>query len=290
VERLQEGLMSVDAELRVPLATVRRVRFNFTEPTDDVLLLDDDAYWLDLCLTPRPRNSRACYREHWGPDRFERIGDVFLVPAGEVLHARADCGRQTSIICLLHAGPIRTLFEDDLEWDDRRLEASLDISSARIRNLVLRLDDEARHPGFASEMLAELVAGQLAIELFRYGAAISDGPATGGLAPWRLRIIDERLAVRSGPPTLAELSGLCNLSVRQLTRGFRTSRGCSIGEYVARKQIDHAKRLLAGEESVQSIAYSLGYSSPSSFSCAFRRATGQTPREFRHSELRTGDS
>jgi AraC family transcriptional regulator len=103
------------------------------------------------------------------------------------------------------------------------------------------------------------------------------------LAPWRLRIIDERLEALRVAPTLAELAGLCSLSVRQLTRGFRASRGCSIGEYVAQSQIDHAKRLLASEESVKTIAYSMGFASPSSFSYAFRRATGLTPRQFRQS-------
>jgi len=108
------------------------------------------------------------------------------------------------------------------------------------------------------------------------------------LAPWRLRIIDDRLAACRAAPTLTELAGLCRLSVRQLTRGFRASRGCSIGEYVARSQLDHAKQLLATEESIKSIAYSMGFTSPSNFSTAFRRATGQTPRQFRQSELRTG--
>jgi AraC family transcriptional regulator len=287
VERPEEGLMTVEAELRVPLATARVVRFNFIQPSDDIFL-EEDAYCLDLCLTPRPRNSRACYREHWSPHRFEPIGDVLLVPAGEALHARADCGRQASIVCLLHAGPIRAWFEDDLEWTDRRLEASLDIRSENIRSLILRLGEEARHPGFASPMLAELVAEQMAIELFRYRAAITDAPATGGLAPWRLRIIDERLVEQRTAPTLAELAGLCQLSVRQLTRGFRTSRSCSIGEYVARSQIARAKRLLASEESIKSIAFSLGFSSSSGFCNAFRRATGQSPRQFRQSALPCG--
>jgi AraC family transcriptional regulator len=280
--------MTVESELRVPFATARHLHFNFTEPMDDILLLEEDAYWLDHCLTPRPPNSRGCYREHWSPHRFERLGDVFLVPAGEVLHARSDCGRQASIVCVFHAEPIRDWFEDDLEWTDRRLEASLDIRSGNIRRLILQLGEEAHHPGFASRMLTELIAGQLAIELFRYGAAITDEPATGGLAPWRLRIIDERLAECCAAPTLAELAALCTLSVRQLTRGFRASRGCSIGEYVAKSQIDHAIELLATEESIKSIAYSLAFASPSSFSSAFRRATGQTPRAFRRSQLRTG--
>ncbi len=82
-------------------------------------------------------------------------------------------------------------------------------------------------------------------------------------------------------PTLAELAALCGLSVRQLTRGFRASRGCSIGEYLESSRVAHARRLLAAGQSVKSIAYALGFASPSGFCFAFRRATAETPREFR---------
>jgi AraC family transcriptional regulator len=74
--------------------------------------------------------------------------------------------------------------------------------------------------------------------------------------------------------------------VRQLTRGFRANRGRSIGDHVAQCRLDNAKRLLATNESVKSIAYSLGFASPSSFCFAFRRATGETPRQFRQRTLR----
>ena len=296
VERPEDGLLTVEtehgqitveAELRVPLATAQLIRFDWTEPCDDIIT-EEDAHRVDLSLRPRPRNARACYPAHWRSRRFERIGDILFVPAGEVFHVRGDCARRlASIVCVLHAGPIHALLEDELAWTHRRLEAGLDIRSASMRSLLTRLGEEVRRPGFASQLLAELIAGQIAIELFRYGAAITDGPTTGGLAPWRLRIIDEKLMEQRTAPTLAELAGLCNLSVRQLTRGFRASRSCSIGEYVAKSQLDHAKRLLTTEESIKSIAYSLGFASPSNFSTAFRRATGQTPREFRQSERRT---
>jgi AraC family transcriptional regulator len=284
MERPQDG-MTFEAELHVPLATVALARYDYTEPCDSTIFYEE-AHCLDLSLTPRPPNSRACYIEYWGPHRFERLGEVIFLPAGEAFHLRRDRGGNASITCQLHTEAIRALFEDDLAWTDR-LEASLDISSSSIRSLTLRLGEEVRHPGFASQMLAELITAQIAIELFRYRAAISDGPATGGLAPWRLRIIDERLAEHCAAPTLVELGRLCHLSVRQLTRGFRASRGCSIGDYVTRSQIDHAKRLLSTDESIKSIAYSLGFASPTNFSYAFRRATGLTPREFRQRELRT---
>jgi AraC family transcriptional regulator len=280
MEQFSIGPMTVEAELRNPAATVQLARFHFDEPRDD-FLHDRDSYWLDLCLTPRTRNARACYPAHWSPHRFERLGDVFAIPPGEAFHARTDAGKQTSLICQLRPELVRKWFEGDLEWTDRRLEASLDISSVSIRSLLYRLAAEARHPGFASDMLVELISVQIAIELGRYCESITDRRAVGGLSPWRLRLIDERLTELREAPTLGELASLCNLSVRQLTRGFRASRGCSIGDYAAQARIENAKRLLATEESVKGIAYSMGFSSPSSFAYAFRRATGSTPRQFR---------
>jgi AraC family transcriptional regulator len=140
-----------------------------------------------------------------------------------------------------------------------------------------------RHPGFASEMFVELIAAQLAIELERYFARFDEIPKTGALAQWRLMVIDERLNDAQEIPTLSELAALCKLSVRQLTRGFRASRGCSIGDHVANSRIERAKRLLASTQSIKTIAYSLGFTSSSGFCFAFRRATGLTPGEFRAS-------
>ena len=275
-----EALMTVDAEIRVPAATTRLVRFHVPGPADDILR-EEETYWLDLCLTPRPANARACYLDRWRPDRFERIGRVFLLPPREIMQVRSEGGpTQASVLCHLRPEPFRQWFEGDLEWTDCRVEAGLDIPDGNIRRLLLRLADELRNPGFASEAMVELIVAQLAIELGRYCLAIKEGPQAGGLAPWRLRLIDERLREVRKAPTLSELAMLCNMSVRQLTRAFRASRGLSIGDHVAQSRIDTAKRLLTTDESVKGVAYSLGFASPSSFSFAFRRATGQTPREF----------
>lgn len=277
---------TIEAELSVPIATTQIVRFHIPAPTDSILCRDD-VYLLDLCLTPRPINTRASYHDRWGPHRFERLGDLFLVPPGQPMHVKNDSScSQASIVCQLHAEPIRQWLGEDIDWTDRRLEASLDISSGTIRHLLRRMAQEARSPGFASALLVEMIAGQLAIELARYCEAVTDAPVSGGLASWRLRLIEERLRDGRAPPTLIELAELCSLSVRQLTRGFRTSRGCSIGDYVVQSRIDSAKRLLSTDDSVKAIAYAIGFSSTSSFSYAFRRATGVTPRQFRQRILR----
>jgi AraC family transcriptional regulator len=131
-----------------------------------------------------------------------------------------------------------------------------------------------------------MVAGQLAVEVARYCEAIAEGPISGGLASWRLRLIDERLQQTGEVPSLDALASLCSISIRQLTRGFRASRGCSIGDHIAHSRIDMAKRLLGTSDSIKAIAFALGFASPSSFSYAFRRATGSSPRQFRQRQLR----
>jgi hypothetical protein len=48
-----QHLMTIEGELRAPVATAQLVRFQFPSPLDNVLH-DEDRYRLDLCLTPRP--------------------------------------------------------------------------------------------------------------------------------------------------------------------------------------------------------------------------------------------
>jgi AraC family transcriptional regulator len=268
------------AELRSEVAKAQLIRFDLHEPVDRIKTVQD-SLWLDLCLTPRPPDARACYPDAWDPHHFERIGEIFFVPPGATLHARSEPGSLTCMVCQIDPGLIEKWFDGDLQWTEWRLKAGLDVADRSIRGQLLRLTREVCHPGFASEMLFDLIVPQLAIELGRYCASIQESRAKIGLAAWRLRLIDERVRELGKAPSLSELAELCNLSVRQLSRGFRTSRGCSIGQYVEQTRVENAKRLLIAGKSIKSIAFSMGFSSPSSFSFAFRRTTGISPAEYR---------
>lgn len=272
-------LMTVEAEVRVADATAQIAQFHHQGPSDYVMR--QETCWLDLSLTARPTNARARYVDGWGPHRYERVGAVLFVPAGHAFQFRTDGGSMASLVCQIRPELLRKWSEGELEWTDRLLEAGLDLSDANLRAPLVRLAEELRAPGLGGQALAELLVGQVTIELARHCAALKERPASGGLAAWRLRLIDERLSEVREPPTLDELAGLCNISVRQLTRGFRASRGCPMGDYIARKRAEFAKRLLATDESLKSIAHSLGFATHSSFTSAFRRATGETPRQFR---------
>jgi AraC family transcriptional regulator len=268
----------IEAEMPLAIGHIELVRNFWTAPIDTFGTAR--AHHLELSLLPRSTIAHGNFPEHWGPHRFEPIGEMFLLPADYRVHAKSDCRHQNSIVCNFDPAAVSTWF-GDLQWTDCRLQGSLDIANNSIRNLLFRIREEIRSPGFASQTIVELMAGQIAIELSRHLMGIDDNRPIGGLAPWRLRLIDERLADDKAPPSLTELAELCNLSVRHLTRAFRASRGRSIGSYVAEHRIDLAKRLLATGMCIKSVAYSTGFTAPSNFAAAFARATGETPRQYK---------
>jgi AraC family transcriptional regulator len=282
---MNNATVAVDAELSVAALVAQIVRFDIPQPTSAVHAIED-RYHLNMCLTPRPLSSRGGYHRRWGPHRLERLGDIFLVPPGESLFIRGGSGRQASLICHLDPTLVHEMAGTTLAWDDQHLATTLDIGSARIRAILFRVTEEVRHPGLGWDRMLDLLAGELALELARHCLEAAERPITGGLSGWRLRLIDERLAEDARTPTLQELAALCNLSVRQMTRGFRVSRACSIGDYIEQRRMESAKRLLMAGESVKTIAFAMGFASPSSFTFAFRRAVGASPSTFRQRQGR----
>jgi AraC family transcriptional regulator len=114
------------------------------------------------------------------------------------------------------------------------------------------------------------------------GSRGADVAVRGGLAPWQQRIvsgyIDEHL---SEPISLATLAGLVRLSSYYFCRAFKQSFGVPPHRYHTNRRIEQAKVLLAGRNrSVTEIGLSLGFSESSSFTAAFRKATGQTPSSY----------
>ena len=274
------GAMEIEGELIVPGASVRLMHYHFPEPPESKLFVEG-RFRIELCLTTRHQSARACYRDFWNAQRFERLGALCVLPPSQTVIAKSDERRSTSaIVCEIDAAPILQMYENQPEPADHLLLASLDFRDTRIRALLLRLAEEARHPGFASEVVVESVVTLMSVELFRAGVELVERSHGGGLAPWQLRRIDERLEEAREAPTLALLAELCRISVRQLTRGFRASRGSSLGAYVAASQMEHAKRLLMCGDSVTVVAGRLGFSASSTFCFAFRRAMGMSPGEF----------
>jgi AraC family transcriptional regulator len=84
--------------------------------------------------------------------------------------------------------------------------------------------------------------------------------------------------------TVEALASLANLSVFHFARCFKHTTGQSPYQYVLGWKIRRAQHLLrAGELPLAAISDALGFASPAHFSAAFKRATGQRPRDVQRS-------
>lgn len=93
------------------------------------------------------------------------------------------------------------------------------------------------------------------------------------------RLIDERWSEQL---TLQAIARTCGLNRAKLTAAFRELFHCSIGEALATKRLEEARRmLLTTDLPVSSVGYRNGYQNNAAFSRAFSRRFGVPPTGFR---------
>lgn len=92
----------------------------------------------------------------------------------------------------------------------------------------------------------------------------------------------------SRPWSVDELARLAKLSTSQFYRCFRQQIGSSPIDWLRRRRISEAKRMLAETDTpIHTIAKSVGYEDPFYFSRDFKRAVGLAPRSYRYQECIT---
>ncbi|WP_156256369.1 helix-turn-helix domain-containing protein [Sandarakinorhabdus oryzae] len=107
--------------------------------------------------------------------------------------------------------------------------------------------------------------------------------ATGGLAPWKLRRVIERIDQDlSEELSIAALAEMCQLSPFHFARAFKSSTGKSPHAFIIERRLGLAARLLIETPlSITEISLAVGWNGSSNFAKMFRRAFGRTPSEFR---------
>lgn len=202
----------------------------------------------------------GCEFSHWHEARSGGRVVLFYFDPDAIPLARSDgAGDQTS--------EPRLFFED----------AALLSTAEKLASLL-----ESPHCG--SRDYVEALARVLAHELVRMqqGQSRTKQIVRGGLASWQQRVvttyIEEHLAEPISLATLAELAGL---SAYHFCRAFKQSFGLPPHRYHTAKRIEHAKTLLAKHVfSVTDIGMRVGFAETSSFTAAFRKATGVTPSTY----------
>lgn len=103
---------------------------------------------------------------------------------------------------------------------------------------------------------------------------------------WLLRIRERLHASLHLRPTVVELAESEGLHPVYLTRRFRETYGTSVSAYLRRlKVFEGARRLLAGSDTLTTIAHDLGFADQSHFCRSFQAALHMTPTEFRRQWL-----
>ncbi|UGY16387.1 helix-turn-helix transcriptional regulator [Bradyrhizobium septentrionale] len=131
------------------------------------------------------------------------------------------------------------------------------------------------------QQLTELLATRLLLAHASSPTTIQ--PVRGGLAPKALLRAIERLRSDSDADvSLAALASEAGLSRFHFCRAFRESTGLSPHAWLRQHRLEQAMNMLQNtDEPIVSVAAELGYASQTAFAAAFKKMTGEAPRDWR---------
>ena len=148
-----------------------------------------------------------------------------------------------------------------------------------------RLAAELAEPGLGSRALCESLGISIAVDLARYFNMHAEGaqPSSGILSARRLKQIRDYVSsFTEGSPTLSDVAEEIGVSAAHLRRMYKATTGQTLHEFIEDVRVARAQTLLAESNlPLKVISYRLGFCHPSAFSFAFKKATGEAPREYR---------
>ena len=145
---------------------------------------------------------------------------------------------------------------------------------------------ELADPGFGSRALIGALMKTCLVMFLRRHVVRSQEPVVFGATqdPRLGRAVAAILDKPAAAHTVASLAGVAAMSRSTFAREFAAAFDMSPMEFVAKTRLHHAADLLRSSPApIKVIAASIGFSSRSHFSRAFRQAYGHDPRSFRKS-------
>jgi AraC-like DNA-binding protein len=227
------------------------------------------------CVEGLPRSTLRNYRRK-----------LIFVPAGHEYHDWQE-PRSLARSAYFYFDPAALPVGTDSGFDAVSLAPRLFFEDAAIWEIASKLKALIEGPQANDRLYREALGTVLAHELVRLnpGPKRAGFPARGGLAAWQQRVvvayIEEHL---SEQVSLSGLARLARLSPYHFCRAFKKSFGIPPHRFHTQRRMEHAKVLLAKPAaSVTDVGIAVGFSATSSFTTAFRNATGLTPTGYQRS-------
>ncbi|WP_213806761.1 AraC family transcriptional regulator [Granulicella sp. dw_53] len=211
-------------------------------------------------------------------------GSMLLLPAGTrdsvIWHASTERVVASIEPAMLKEAAeqmgIRGFCDFDIRWSLRDEQLSL---------LLTEMNREMKSGWLMGSLYGDLLGMSLSVALIKkYGETASYIPQLkGGLSRSHIRAvlgyIEENI---DKDIRLEELAALSGLSLFHFARSFRESLGESPYQFILKKRMQSAKKLLVRPEwNIRQIASAIGFTDVSQFSKMFRKSTGVTPTTWR---------
>lgn len=215
---------------------------------------------------------RGDYRESWGKTGQDfKEGDVIVKTAGAI---HEDHFGNSGAECLL------------VELSPRMVEyagvSSLCTLSGAYRRLSLvklgvRIRRELHLRDNVTPIALEALTLEVIADLLRSTSVVRSRPPA-----WLRRVRDFLESSVPGETNLQAIAVEVGVHPAHISRVFRRHCGCCVGDFLRNQQVVRAAtRLTESDESLASIAYSLGFADQSHFTRVFKEFTGTTPRQYR---------
>lgn len=242
----------------------------FEVPEIQVALSGEGTRWLEV--------HGQCHKVRTRP------GMVELYAAGYEIRRTRWLGRAGDCVAIQfpHAEVERLL---GVSRPRLELASQHELFDRRVAHLCRELAEPFRH-GWPTEPLYVQGLSVALVALLSSGlpGAVEKTHEDGCLTRSQRRRIEDCIeADLSVPQTIDRLSFVVGLSPSQFCKRFKTSFGLPVHQYILRRRLDEASRELLAQPTrpIVDVALSLGFSSQSHFSEAFRRYTGTSPASFR---------
>lgn len=153
-----------------------------------------------------------------------------------------------------------------------------------VQRFLLALESDAERgvlaPLYLREIVYRLLRSEQRVRLLASAASVSQSNAiTAAMAFMKLEL--------HRPLSIRDLATAVSMSESAFAHVFKAATGMAPLQFLQRLRMEHARTLLLSGSTVSEAAARVGYTSPSHFSCVFKRHVGVLPRLYSR-QLRDG--